>query len=156
VQVQVSPSSLSIPAGGGGFVTVTATRTPGAQGPLTLSLDQPPPGLVGSGTIAGNDSTGTLALWVDPSVAPQAIPNLRVKASEGTAEAETVFALTVAPPLPLGLVRPDLVQAGGGTQQGGSLVNTPVAQEPVATTTASDPAKVVVVRHGFHPSVPYN
>jgi len=154
--VQASPAGLSIPAGGGGFVTVTTTRplphVLDYQGPLALSLDGAPAGVTGSGSIAADRSTGTLALQVDASVAPQVIQALRVKATGGGAVAEVTFALTIAPPLPPGQLRADLVQASGRAQQGGTLANTPVIQEPVAATPAADAAKVVAVRHGFDPS----
>ena len=157
-QVQVNPTSLSIPAGGSGYLTVTATRPlPHAldyQGPLALSLVGAPAGVQAIGTLAPDQSSATLTLWVDGSVAPRTIPNLQVMASGGGASAEVSFALTVAPPLPPGQLRADLVQASGGLQQGGTLANTPVALEPVAATTASDAAQVEAVRHGFFPAVP--
>src|SRR5512133_427224 len=63
---QVSPGSLSIPAGRGGYLSVTTARNlphaPNLQGPLTLSLDQAPAGVTGSGTIPADRSTGTLSL----------------------------------------------------------------------------------------------
>lgn len=158
--VQVSPGSLSIPAGGGGFATVTTARAlphfPNNQGPLTLALDQAPAGVTGSGTIAADHTSGSLALLVDASVAPQAYRSLRVKVSGGGQTAVATFDLTVAPPLPPGQIRADLVQASGARQQGGTYGNTPVVQEPVAATTATDAAQVQTVRHGFHPAVPSN
>lgn len=157
-QVQVTPAGLRIPAGGGGFVTVTTTRplphVLDFQGPLVLSLDQAPAGVTGSGTITADHTAGTLSLWVDASVAPGVIQGLRVRAAGGGAVAEVTFDLTVAPPLPPGQIRADGVQASGGAQQGGTLANTPLALEPVAATTATDAAQVQVVRHGFDPSVP--
>lgn len=160
LQVQVSPSNLSVPAGGGGFLTVTTTRPVlaflGVQGPLVLSLDQAPAGVTGSGSIAVDASSGTLSLWVDASVAPQAIQGLRVKATGGNVVAEAAFTLTIAPALAPGQLRADLVQASGGFQQGGGRVNTPVVQEPVAATPSTDGAQILVVRHGFLPAVPSN
>jgi len=159
-RMTVSPSHPSIPAGGGGIVTVTVSRylsqAPRILGPLTLSLDQAPAGVTGSGSIAANLSTGTLSLLVEGSVTPRTIQGLRVKAAGGGTMAVAVFDLTVAPPLPSGQIRADLVQASGGAQRGGNLVNTPVVQEPVAATTASDAAKFEAARHGFHPSTPSN
>lgn len=155
-QVQVTPAGLVIPAGGGGFVTVTAPRPLphflDYQGPLTLTLDGAPAGVTGSGSIAADHSSGTLALQVDASVAPRTIQGLRVVARGGSAVAEVTFALTVAPPLPPGQIRADLVQASGRAQTGGTLANTPVIQEPVAARSATDAAQVVAVRHGFDPT----
>ena len=154
-QVQVTPAGLIIPAGGGGFVTVTAPRPLphflAYQGPLTLALDGAPAGVTGSGTIAADHASGTLALAVDASVAPRTIQGLRVVARGGDAVAEVTFDLTVAPPLPPGQLRTDGVQASGRSQSGGTLANTPVIQEPVAATSATDAAKVVGVRHGYLP-----
>jgi len=139
---------------------VTTTRVlphfPADQGPLALSLDQPPAGVAGSGSIAADQTTGTLSVWVDASVAPQTLQGLRVKVSGASASAVARFDLTVAPPLPPGELRADLVQASGGRQQGGTLANAPVVQEPVAATPAADAAQVQSLRHGFHPSVPSN
>jgi len=158
--VQVSPGSLSIPAGGGGFATVTTARSlphfPNDQGPLTLALDQAPAGVTGSGTIAADRTSGTLALLVDASVAPRVLQGLRVKVSGNGRVAVATFDLTIAPPLPPGQIRADLVQASGAKQQGGTYGNTPVIQEPVAATSATDAAQVQTVRHGFHPAVPSN
>ena len=157
-QVQVNPSRLSIPSGGSGYVTVSATwPLPHAldyQGPLALSLVGAPAGVQATGTLAPDQASATLTLWVDGSVAPQTIPNLQLVASGGGATAEVSFALTIAPPLPPGQLRADLVQASGGLQQGGTLANAPFALEPVAATTASDAAQVEAVRHGFFPAVP--
>lgn len=157
-QVQVTPPGLIIPAGGGGFVTVTTTRPLphflNYQGPLTVSLEGAPTGVLGSGTISADHANGTLSLWVDGSVAPQTLQGLRVKVAGGGAETDVPFQLTVAPPLPPGQLRADLVQASGGAQQGGTMANTPVVQEPVAATPATDAAKVETVRHAFLPTVP--
>ncbi|BDU70182.1 hypothetical protein GETHOR_22830 [Geothrix oryzae] len=156
VPLQMSVASLSIPAGGGGFVAVTATRPLAHylnyQGPLTLSLDHPPAGVRGSGSIPADQSTGTLSLWVDPSVAPRTIQGLQVLATGGSTVSVATFDLTIAPPLPPGRIRSDLVQASGRVQQAGTLTNAPLVQEPVAATTATDAAKVDAVRHGFDPS----
>ncbi|WP_243318424.1 hypothetical protein [Geothrix paludis] len=157
---QVSPGSLSIPAGGGGYVSVTTARAlphfPNLQGPLTLSLDQAPAGVTGSGTIPADRATGTLSLWVDASVSPQALQGLRVKVTAPGLATVATFDLTVTAPLPPGQLRADLVQASGQAQQGGTYANTPVVQEPVAARPASDAAQVQTLRHGFHPAAPAN
>lgn len=159
-RAQVSPGSLSVPAGGSGQVSVTAARAlphvPSLQGPLTLTLDQAPAGVTGSGSIPADRSTGTLSLWVDPSVAPQVLQGLRVKVAAAGQATMAAFDLTIAPALPPGQLRPDLVQASGQAQQGGAYANVPVVQEPVAATPAADAAQVQTLRHGFHPSTPSN
>ncbi len=154
-QVQVTPAGLIIPAGGGGFVTVTTARPLphflDYQGALTLALEGAPAGVRGSGSITADHTSGTLALQVDASVAPGTIRGLRVVASGGNTLAMASFDLTVAPPLPPGQLRTDGVQASGALQTGGALANSPVALEPVAATTAADAAKVVGLRHGYLP-----
>ncbi len=156
--VQVSPASLSIPAGGGGFLTVaTARPLPhhlDYQGPLALSLQGAPAGVVASGTLSADRTTGTLAVVVDPAVPPQTLAHLKVVAAGGGLAGLADISLTIAPPLPPGLIRPDGVQASGRPQTGGTLANTPVALEPAAATTAADAAQVVAVRHGFLPDSP--
>jgi hypothetical protein len=137
-------------------VTVTTTRPLphflDYQGALTLALDGAPAGVRGSGTISADHTSGTFALQVDASVAPGTIRGLQVVASGGSALAMASFDLTVAPPLPPGQLRADGVQASGRRQTGGTLANSPVAQEPVAATAAADAARVVGVRHGFDPN----
>jgi hypothetical protein len=160
LSVTVSPSHLSVPVGGGGYVAITVSRplpqVTATQEALTLSLDQAPVGVTGSGTIAANQSTGTLSLLVASSVTPQTLQGLRVKAVGSTLSGQTTFDLTISAALPAGQLRADLVQASGKVQQGGTLVNTPVALEPVAATTAADAAQTESTRHGFHPAVPSN
>ncbi len=159
-QVQVSPASLSIPAGGGGFVTVS-TGSPLAdlldpRSPLTLSLQGAPAGVVASGSLAPGQGTGTLALVVDASVAPQSLSGVQVVASNGRWSGSTPFQLVITSPLPPGRIGVNGVQASGMGQSGGTLSNLPVIQEPVAATVAQDPAQVVSVRHGFLPALPAN
>jgi hypothetical protein len=160
LSVTARPAHLSVPAGGGGYITLTVSRPlPGVtalQEALALSLDQAPAGVMGSGTIAANQSTGTLALYVDAAVSPQTIQGLRVKAVGSTLSGQTTFDLTISAALPPGQIRADLVQASGKLQQGGNLVNTPVALEPVTATTAADAAQTESARHGFHPATPSN
>lgn len=133
---------------------MTASRsrlTPGS-GSLSLVLEGAPAGVGASGTIAPNGTSGTLSFWVDASVAPQSLPHLRVRASSGGVSGSAPFGLTIDPPLPPGQISPNGVQASGQAQTGGALANTPVIQEPVAATNASDSVQVVGVRHGYYPS----
>lgn len=162
--IRVTPGSLSIPAGGGGFVTVMVSRSPASPGWLTLpmsfslTLAGAPAGIQGTGTLAAGALTGTLALSVDPSVAPQTLQGLKVVAtslnSSPNLALQASLDLTIAPPLPPGQLRVDGVQASGGLQQAGSVVNTPVALEPVAVRQSTDSTGVESVRHGFYPAPP--
>lgn len=150
--LSVSPAALSIPAGGGGFVTVTVARTGGFSDAVTLSLDGAPAGVVGSGTLAATSQTAQLALLVAREVAPQSLETLRVKGTAGALTQTGTFKLVIAAPLPPGQISADLVQASGGVQRAGTLENTGMAQEPVKAGTAKDAAGTVEVRHGFQPS----
>lgn len=150
--LSVSPAALSIPAGGGGFATVTVARTGGFGDAITLSLDGAPAGVVGSGALAATAQTAQMALWVAREVAPQSLDLLKVKGTAGTLTRTGTFKLVIAPPLPPGQISADLVQASGGVQRAGTLENTGMAQEPVKAGTAKDAAGTVEVRHGFQPS----
>lgn len=156
LQVQISPASLSLPAGTGGTVTLTAARplAPRFEGPLTVTVEGLPAGIQASGTVPADARTGSLRFWVDPSVSPQALAHLRVVATGQGVNASTAFSLTILSPLPMGAITPDGVQASGRPQTGGSFSNTPVAQEPVAATEAADSVQVVAVRHGYLPDSP--
>ena len=150
--LSVSPASLSIPAGGGGYATVTLTRIGGFDGTVTLALDGAPPGVTGSGTIAAGAGTGQLSLLVDPTMAPQSLDALRLKGTAGSLTQMIAFRLVVAPALPPGQIRADQVQASGGIQRAGNLENAAVAQEPVGAATSKDAGGTTEVRHGFDPS----
>ena len=158
VKVQVSPASLSLPAGTGSTVTLTATRhvIPDYPGALAVTVQGLPAGVQASGTVAAGARTGSLRIWVDGTVAPQTLAHLRVVASGNGVAASTPFALTILAPLPVGAITPDGVQASGHAQTGGAFANTPVAQEPVAATQATDSVRVVGVRHGYLPDTPSN
>ena len=158
--IRVTPGNLSVPAGGGGFVTVMVDRYPlnpdwqVLQMPFTLTLVGAPAGILGTGTLAAGALTGTLALSVDPSVAPQTLQGLKVVASSPNLTLQASLDLTIAPPLPPGQIRVDGVQASGGLQQAGAVTNTPLALEPVVARESTDSTGVETVRHGFYPASP--
>lgn len=148
----VAPAALSIPAGGGGYATVTVTRTGGFGESIALALEGAPVGLQGSGSVPAGAQTAQLALLIGREVAPQTLEALKAKGSAGTQSQTAAFKLVIAAPLPLGQIRPDLVQASGGAQRAGTLENTGLASEPVRAGTAKDASGVLEVRHGFIPS----
>ena len=152
----LSPPNLSIPAGGGGYATVTVTRISGFAEAITLSLDGAPTGVVGKGTVAGSARTGQLALLVAPDVAPQSLDTLRVKGTSASLTQTAPFRLVVAPRLPVGQIPVDLVQASGGQQRLGGMENTVVALEPVVAKTSKDALGNTDLRHGFRPSGSHN
>lgn len=150
--LSVAPAALSIPAGGGGFATVTIVRSNGFDEAVTLSLEGAPTGVLGSGALAANAQTAQLALLVAREVAPQSLDALRVKGTAASQNRTGTFRLVVAAPLPPGQISADLVQASGGVQRGGPLENTGLAQEPVKAGTAKDASGTLEVRHDFPPS----
>ena len=108
--------------------------------------------LLGSGSVPTGAQTAQLALLVGREVAPQTLEALKVKGSAGSQSQSASFRLVVAAPLPIGQVRPDLVQASGGVQRAGTLENAGMASEPVRAGTARDAGGLLEVRHGFLPS----
>lgn len=156
LSLSASPPGLSIPAGGGGFATITVSRIgEDVSGPVHLTLEGAPIGVIGDGVIAANAQTGPLAIRVAANVTPQTLDTLTVKGAVGSRTCTAVFRLVITPPLPVGQLSPDLVQASGGTQRGGAYENAAVAQEPAMATTASD-STTQEVRHGFKPAASPN
>lgn len=131
---------------------MTLTRIGGFDGAVSLALDGAPAGVVGNGTIAASAGTGQLSLLVDATVAPQNLDAIHLKGTAGSLTQMAAFRLVVAPALPPGQIRPDLVQASGVTQRAGSLENAAVAQEALGATTSKDAGGTTEVRHGFDPS----
>ena len=154
--LEVSPAGLAIPAGGGSYATVVVTRIGGFPDAVVLSLDGAPAGIVGSGNVAPGALTGRLSLSVASSVAPQTLDAVRLKGTSGNLTQAATFRLVVAAALPIGQIRADQVQASGGTQAGGGMVNTSIALEPVAVVSTKDAAGNTEVRTGFKPSATPN
>ncbi len=154
--LSVAPAALSIPAGGGGFATVTVTRTGGFTDAVALQLDGAPAGLLASGTVPSAAPTGQLAILVARDLAPQTLEAVRVRGTAAGMTQTGTFSLVVAPPLPVGPASPDLVQANGGVQRSGLLENTGVACEPFKAGISKDPSGTLEARHGFTPSAKTN
>ena len=150
--LQVSPASLSIPAGGSGFVTVTLSRLNGFTAAVTLSGVALPAGVVASGTIPVGSSTLQLPVAVDPGVAASAYTGISLQGQSGSLTHATAFGLTVASPLPASHLRVDLVEAAGGRQTGGTLENHAVAREAVPALALKDASDSTRVRPGFDPT----
>lgn len=151
-----SPDALNIPAGGGGHVMVTVSRKWGFADAITLSLEGAPEGVVASGIVPADAQTGTLTLRIERAVAPQTLDGIRVKGEAGRASQTAAFRLLVSPPLPIGQIGADLVQASGATQRGGSLENMPVIQESTRAISAKDATGQTELRHGFQPAARNN
>lgn len=150
--LQVSPASLQIPAGGSGFVTVTVSRLNGFKGDIALAGLGFPAGASASGLLPEGTATLQLPVVVGSSVAPNAFPNLRIEGRSGGLIQTATFSLTVQAMLPPAQGTAELVQAAGARQQGGTLENQAVAQEPIHAVSATGSAGAVQVRHGFLPA----
>ena len=150
--IEVNPAGLAIPAGGGSYATVVVSRIGGFRDAVVLSLDGAPAGIVGSGIVASGAMTGQLSLIVASGVAPQTLDAVRLKGTSGGLTQVATFKLVVASALPTGQIRADQVQASGGTQAAGMIVNTSIAMEPVAVVSTKDAAGTTEVRTGFKPN----
>ncbi len=146
-----TPSSLAVPAGGSGYLTVTATRRNGFRGAIALTLAGAPAGIQAAGTIPENGGSVQVAILVDAAVPPQTLAHLAFAAQSGVRSHDLSFSLTVTAALPLGAASPDRVQASGGRQTAAGLENLAVAGEPVGAAAAQDAAGATAVRHGFKP-----
>lgn len=150
--LRVTPASVSVPAGGSAFVTVTLTRLNGFDAPVTLSGTGFPSGVVASGIIPAGSTTLQLPVAVDPAVAAKAYSGLAIRGRWGLLVRDAAFDLTVALALPPSHLRVDGVQAAGVRQAGGTFVNVGVGQEPLPATTVKDANDTIRVRHGFDPT----
>jgi len=150
--LQVSPANLQVPAGGSAFVTVTLSRLNGFSSAVTLSGVGLPAGVVASGSIPSGASTLQLAVAVDPSVMASSYTGISLRGQSGTLIHDSPLALTVAPALPAGHLRVDLVQAAGGRQTGGTLENHAVVREGMPAQAVMDATGTTRVRQGFTPT----
>ena len=148
----VSPSNLSVPSGGGGYVTVTANRLAGFTGPITVSLMGAPAGVFASGTIPTGATTLNFPIEVAPGIATQNLSSLSIDGVSGTLDHQVAFALTVAAALPPDNLSSDSVQAAGGRQTSAAVDNQAFLGGPVRTMTVKDTASTTQVRPGFTPS----
>ena len=146
-----NPGNLQIPAGGSGYALVSVNRANGFTGAVALAVAGLPVGAAASGTIPDTATTGYLTVAVDGSVSPQAYGSLTLDRQAGALAGTAPFALTVMAPLPLPGFSPNLVNAPGGEQNGGSLSNTFLFMEPVAQTLQASGSGVLVNQEGFLP-----
>lgn len=148
--LQVSPATLQIPAGGSGYVTVSVSRLNGFRGDVTVSATGWPTGSSATVLVPEGSGSATLPIVVAPGVAPATFNALQLTGQGGGVTQAVAFALTVAPALPPPPLREDAVQAAGGRQAAGAVVNQALVQEPLRAATAS--VGTTQVRHGFLPS----
>jgi hypothetical protein len=150
--VQVSPGSLQVPAGGGGYVTVSVARLNGFTGAITLTGLGFPVGSSASGLVPDGAATLARPIVVSGTLAPATFANLQIEGRSGSLVQTAPFSLTVGPPLSPPQLSEDVIQAPGGRQGAGSIVNFAVVQEPLRAISATSPSGSVKVRHGYLPS----
>jgi len=150
--VQVSPGSLQIPAGGGGYVTVSIARLNGFTGAITLTGMGFPAGSYATGLVPDGASSLSLPIVVSGTLAPATFANLQIEGRSGSLVQTAPFSLTVGSPLSPPQLSEDVIQAPGGRQGAGSIVNVAVVQEPLRALSSTNPSGSVKVRHGYLPS----
>ncbi len=150
--IQVSPGSLQIPAGGGGYVTVSIARLNGFTGAITLTGLGLPAGSSARGVVPVGSSSLPLPIVVSGTVAPATFTNLQIEGRSGSLVQTAPFTLIVGPSLPPPQLSADVIQAPGGLQGAGTTANLAVVQEPLQATWSASPSGGVKVRHGFLPS----
>lgn len=148
--LQVSPASLQVPAGGSGYVTVSVSRLNGFRGDVEVAATGWPTGSSATVLVPAGATSATLPIVVAEGVSPATFPTLQLVGQGSGVTRAVGFALTVAAPLPPPPLREDAVQAGGGRQAAGALMNQALVQEPLRAATAT--AGTTQVRHGFLPS----
>lgn len=148
--LQVSPASLQVPSGGSGYVTVSVSRLNGFRGDVSVTGTGLPAGVRATAVVPEGAGSAVLPIGVAEGVAPATFSALQLVGQGGGVTQSVGFALTVAAPLPPPPLRDDAVQAGGGRQAAGTLVNQALMQEPLRAATAT--AGTTQVRHGFLPS----
>lgn len=149
--LQVSPGSLQIPAGGSGYVTVSVSRLNGFVGPIAFTGLGFPAGSRASGVLPDGSTSLALPIAVSGTVAPATFSNLTIEGRSGSIVQTAPFALTVGAPLAQAQLSEDALQASGGRQGAGTVVNVVVVQEPLRATKSANPSGTVQVRHGFLP-----
>ncbi len=92
----VAPTTLSVPTGQNGTVTVNLTRTGGHASAVTFSLASPPAGISGSGSASGGSSSAVFTVSVTTGTAAGTYP-LTVQGTDGTLTRSTSLSLQVTP-----------------------------------------------------------
>lgn len=133
----VTPPTLSLASGANASVTVAITRFGGFAEAVTLGLENPPAGVVASGSIAAGAASGLLQVGVQAGLPPQSFPALAVTGKAGSLSFSVPFTLTVASGssvLPV-----DRVQGSGVPQHSGNgaIENQPVAGEAVRAVAST-------------------
>lgn len=98
IQLSVSPTSLTIPQGGSGSVTLTLVRGGGFSGTVTATVTGLPAGVtpsVSPSTLSGTTTSATITVDVAASVAAGTYTATVTGAASGVGSATTTFAVTV-------------------------------------------------------------
>ena len=90
--VQLSATAVSV-AEGAGFVTITATRTGGSEGPISVPFTTSP---ISATPTADYDPTGGTFVWADGDTAPKSV-NIAI-VNDALTEANETFTVTLGTP----------------------------------------------------------
>jgi hypothetical protein len=104
IQVAVTPSTLSIPQGGSGSVTVQLTRVGGFTGSVTLSVSGLPTGVTTTITppeLTGSIGSATITVGVAQTVAAGNHTASVTATAPGVGQATATYQLTVTQPAPV-------------------------------------------------------
>ena len=133
----MTPPALNLASGANAAVTVVITRYGGFADAVALGLENPPAGVVASGSIAAGAASGQLQVGVQAGLPPQSFPSLAVTGKAGSLSFSVPFTLTVSSGssvLPV-----DRVQGSGAPQHSsnGAIENQPVAGEAVRAVSST-------------------
>jgi hypothetical protein len=148
--LSLSAPTLSVVTGGSGFLTVNLQRLNGFTGAVALALENPPVGLVATGSLGASENSGRVNVGVVSGTAPKTFSGLILKGSSGTLSHTASFTLTITSVA--ATLSVDQVQAAGLLQRGGTGENRSVVGEATTATSAqtagSNPS---VNRPGYAP-----
>jgi hypothetical protein len=147
VALTVTPATLTVQQGASGSATVNITRT-AFTGQVALSLDAPPPGVIGTFSPASAPTTSSaLTVAVAATVAPGAY-TLTIKGSAtGVGDRTTTLALTVtaAPAtIAVALAPPSASVVQGGSGQTAVNITRTSFSGPVSLAASGAPAGVTI------------
>jgi hypothetical protein len=119
-KVAVSPSTLTVPAGGSAMAMVNLTKVAGMAENAALSAPMPPAGLTASfspTSVTSDGGKSTMTVMVAPTQMPGTMLTFTVKATGTTVKPTATVTVMVTAPPDMSMV-PDMAMGGGGN--GGS------------------------------------
>lgn len=145
--IVASPTSLALPQGGSGTVSVTVTRRGGFAGPVVLTPQNLPAGVAAAAvTVPAAASTATLSFSASASAAPSSSAVTIRAAGSGAPDALATVALTIVQPGGFSLaVTPESVTLPrGGTATATAMIVRNSFTEAVALSASGAPEGMTV------------